>query len=660
MSISTNELSGGGSGFDPARPSEESMIPIELTDAYMEMDLLRFSTAGSVDDGKSTLIGRLLYDTKAIFQDQLAAVESVSRRRGEEYVNLALLTDGLRAEREQNITIDVAYRYFATPRRKFVIADTPGHIQYTRNMVTGASTAELSIVLIDARKGVLTQSKRHGFISSLLRIPHMVVAVNKMDLVDFSRDVYDRIVEEYTEFAAKLELQDLTFIPISALRGDNVVTKSENMPWYDGTTLLHHLETVNVGANRNLVDFRFPVQYVIRPHQDFRGFAGRVASGTIQPGEEIVVLPSGQASRIRTIHTDSVTVDSASAGDSVVLTIEDEIDISRGDMIVRKMNLPMIGNTFEALVCWMNETPLDPAADYVLIHTTHQTKAFIERVVYRIDVDTLHREEVDTLQLNDIGRMQITTSSPIFFDPYKQNQQTGSFILVDPYTNVTVAAGMIRGEVRTAATLFPSQETAAAVSPDVVWTEWNIPREEREARNGHRAAIVWLTGLSGAGKSTIAQKVERRLFASGHQTMLLDGDQLRHGICGDLGFSPADRAENIRRAGEVARLFFEHGSIVLCTFVSPYRSDRERIRELVPEGRFIEIHVDCSIDEVRRRDPKGLYRRADEGEITEMTGISAPYEAPVEPELRLDTSSQSVEESVEAVLQLLRERGLLM
>jgi bifunctional enzyme CysN/CysC len=627
---------------------------------YREMDLLRFTTAGSVDDGKSTLIGRLLYDTKSIFADQLEAIEGASRRRGEEGINLALLTDGLRAEREQNITIDVAYRYFATPRRKFIIADTPGHVQYTRNMVTGASTAELAIVLVDARKGVLTQSRRHGFISSLLRIPHVVVAVNKMDLVDFRQDVYEAIVADYTDFAEKLGISDLTFIPMSALEGDNVVSRSARMEWYSGATLLHHLEHVNVGADRNLVDFRFPVQYVIRPHQDFRGFAGRVASGAVSAGEEVLILPAGTSSRVKSVESFEGPLPQAAEGDSVVVTLEDEVDVSRGDMIVRRNNLPTVGNRLDAMVCWMGEQPLDPAAQYVVQHTTRSARAFVSRVVYRIDVDTLHREEAGELGLNDIGRVELTTSVPLFFDAYQGNRATGSFILVDPYTNVTVAAGMIRGPVQTAEELFP--ETApvavAPVSPGAVWEEWNVPREEREARNGHRAAIVWFTGLSGAGKSTVAREVERRLFADGAQTMLLDGDQLRHGLNGDLGFSPADRVENIRRAGEVARLFFEQGSLVLCTFVSPYAADRDRVRSLVPEGRFIEVHVDCEVDELRRRDTKGLYAKADRGEVA-LTGVAAPYEPPASPELRVDTAAANVEECAERVIQALRAAGIV-
>ncbi|MBX6363639.1 MAG: sulfate adenylyltransferase subunit CysN [Gemmatimonadetes bacterium] len=621
------------------------------------MDLLRLSTAGSVDDGKSTLIGRLLYDTKSIFQDQLEAIEGASRRRGDDHLNLALLTDGLRAEREQNITIDVAYRYFATPKRKFIIADTPGHVQYTRNMVTGASTAELAIVLVDARKGVLTQSKRHGFISSLLGIPHIVVAVNKMDLVDYSEAVFERIAADYREFAEKLDVKDLVFIPISALKGDNVVERSARMPWYSGSTLLHYLETVSVGAERNLVDFRFPVQYVIRPHQDFRGFAGRVASGTVMAGEEVVVLPSGQRSRIRAIETPAGPLAEAVEGDSVVIRLEDELDVSRGDMIVRTMNLPTVGTRFEAIVCWLGVAPLDPSVSYVLQHTTRAVRAFVSRLHYRINVDTLHREPATTLGLNEIGRVEVTTSLPIFHDPFQQNRATGSFILVDPFTNVTVAAGMIRGEVRTAESVFGAAE--ATTSPDVVWEGWNIARERREARNGHKAGVLWLTGLSGAGKSTIARRLEERLFEAGCQTVLLDGDQLRHGLCGDLGFSAEDRRENIRRAGEVARLFFEQGALVVCTFVSPFREDRERVRALLPEGRFLEVYVSCALEECRRRDPKGLYARAARGEIPNFTGLDSPYEPPENPALVLETDRVSVEAAVTAILRLLEAAGLL-
>jgi bifunctional enzyme CysN/CysC len=627
-------------------------------DPYFHMDLLRFTTAGSVDDGKSTLIGRLLYDSKAIFEDQLEAVERASRNRGDPYVDLALLTDGLRAEREQGITIDVAYRYFATPKRKFIIADTPGHIQYTRNMVTGASTAELAIILIDARKGVLTQSKRHGFIASLLEIPHILVAVNKMDLVDYDEETYKRIVSEYTEFATKLSVQDLTFIPISALKGDNVVNKSEMMPWYDGPTLLHHLENVNVGASRNLVDFRFPVQMVVRPHQDFRGFAGQIASGTISPGEEIVVLPSGKTSRVRAIYNYKDEVQEAVEGDSVMITLEDEIDISRGDMIVRKNNLPQVSNQLECTLCWMAEEPLNMHGAYILQHGTHQVRGFVAELNYRIDVDTLHRDAASTLHLNEVGRVKITTTQPLYFDPYRLNRNTGSFILIDPYTNVTVAAGMIRRRSRTLEEVINVQPERRK-SSNVVWESTEISREMREARNGHRAAVLWFTGLSGSGKSTVARRLERRLFERGCQTTYLDGDTVRHGLNGDLGFSPADRKENIRRVAEVARIAFDHGTLTLCTFISPYAADREFARSLLPEGRFIEIYVKCDIEVLKRRDPKGLYAKALRGEIPEFTGISSPYEEPEKPEIVIETDVQTVDDIVEQILEELTNRGLL-
>ena len=631
----------------------------QADNAYLAMDLLRFTTAGSVDDGKSTLIGRLLYDSKAIFEDQMEAVERASRNRGDAYVDLALLTDGLRAEREQGITIDVAYRYFATPKRKFIIADTPGHIQYTRNMVTGASTAELAIILIDARKGVVTQSKRHGFIASLLEIPHILVAVNKMDLVDYDQETYRRIVAEYTEFAAKLSIQDLTFIPISALQGDNVVNKSLRMRWYDGPTLLHHLENVNIGASRNLVDFRFPVQMVLRPHQDFRGFAGQIASGSITPGEEIVALPSGRTSRVRAIHSYTQQMQEAAEGDSVTITLEDEIDISRGDMIVRKHNLPQVSNQLECTLCWMNEEPMNPQGSYILLHGTRQVRAFVAELNYRIDVDTLHREQAHTLGLNEIGRVKLTTTQPLFFDPYKLNRATGSFILIDPYTNVTVAAGMIRSRARTLDEVVEAQPEARRKSANVVWEGTEITREMRERRNGHGAAVLWFTGLSGSGKSTVARRLERRLFERGCQTTYLDGDNVRHGLNGDLGFSPADRKENIRRVAEVARLAFDHGSLALCTFISPYRADRDFARKLLPDGRFLEIYVRCDLEVLKRRDPKGLYAKALAGQIPEFTGISSPYEEPQQAEIVVETDVQSVDDIVDLILDELTRRGLL-
>ncbi|MEX0856291.1 MAG: sulfate adenylyltransferase subunit CysN [Gemmatimonadota bacterium] len=628
---------------------------------YSDTDLLRFTTAGSVDDGKSTLIGRLLYDTKSIFEDQMEHIEGASRRLGEEGVNLALLTDGLRAEREQKITIDVAYRYFATPKRKFIIADTPGHVQYTRNMVTGASTAELAIILVDARKGVLTQSRRHAFITSLLGIPHVIVAVNKMDLVDYSEEVYERIRAEFREFSTKLTVKDISYVPISALRGDNVVEWSERMPWYKGGPLLHKLENASVGARRNQIDFRFPVQYVIRPNQNFRGYAGTVASGSVGPGEDVLILPSGVRTRVRAVETFDGPLDEARAGEAVVLTMEDEVDISRGDMIVRTRNLPEVGNRFEAYLCWMNDEELEPGRPYLLQHTTRQVQAFVEKVEYKVDVDTLHRDQTRTLGLNEIGRVEISTSKPLFFDSYRVNIQTGSFILVDPHSNVTVAAGMIRGEVRQLEPLQQGEtrESERPVSPNVVWQAWNIPREEREIRNVNRAAVLWFTGLSGAGKTTIAREVERRLFERGVRTMLLDGDQVRHGLCGDLAFSPRDREENIRRAGEVAKLFFEHGNVVLCTFVSPYREGRNRVRQLFPEGRFLEAYVHAPLEELKRRDPKGLYEREAAGELGDLSGSRGPYEAPEMPELDLNTAAVGVEEAVEQILDRLVKEGFV-
>ncbi len=626
------------------------------------MDLLRFTTAGSVDDGKSTLIGRLLYDSKSIFQDQYEAIERASAAQGNGQVNLALLTDGLRAEREQGITIDVAYRYFATPRRKFIIADTPGHVQYTRNMVTGASTAELAVVLIDAQNGVLQQSRRHGFIASLLQIPHMLVAINKMDLVGYSEAAYREIVEEYRTFADRLDIDDIVFIPISALEGDNVVTKSEKTPWYDGPTVLHHLETVKVGADRNIVDFRFPVQYVVRPDQYFRGYAGQVASGSVTPGEEVTALPSGQRSRVSSIVTLDGEVEEARPGESVVVTLDDEIDVSRGDMIVRSRNVPQTTRSLDADICWMSDTPLRKDRPYVLQHTTRTVQAFVDRIIYRIDIDTLHREAADTFELNEIGRVELELASSVFVDAYKINRETGSFVLIDPDTNNTVAAGMIRGTAQRVAPVGQEVEEEVRTrraSPDVVWEGLNIPREEREQRNEHKAAVVWLTGLSGSGKSTIARELERRLFDRGLQTMLIDGDHVRHGLSGDLGFSAGDRAENIRRVGEVARLFFEQGSIAVCTFVSPYRRDRDNVRRLVPDGRFFEVHVDCDVETCVKRDPKGLYKKAIEGEIPNFTGISAPYEAPEEAELVLRTDEKNVEESVDELVALLEEKGII-
>ncbi|NJN93563.1 MAG: sulfate adenylyltransferase subunit CysN [Anaerolineales bacterium] len=646
---------------------EQTITTAQTTESYDSLDnieLLRFTTAGSVDDGKSTLIGRLLYDSKAIFEDQIEAVQRASNERGDDYVDLALLTDGLKAEREQKITIDVAYRYFATPKRKFIIADTPGHIQYTRNMVTGASTAELAIILIDARKGVLTQSKRHGFLSTLLHIPHLVVAVNKMDLVDYEQKVFDQIVADYKDFAAKLPVQDIVFIPISALKGDNVVDKSENMPWYDGSTLLHHLENVNVGGSRNLVDFRFPVQYVIRPNQNFRGFAGQIASGRVFPGEEVVVFPSGLGSRVKSIVTFDGDQPEAVAGDSVIITLEDEIDISRGDMIVRTQNLPQKSNQVDAVICWMSETPLNPQGSYWVQHTTRTVKAFISQLNYKIDVDTMHRDPAEALTLNEIGRVQLTTTHPLFFDRYEINRNTGSFILIDPHTNTTVAAGMIRGGSRRISDLIETVEPARSnierrKSTDVVWEIGGVSLEQREQHNRHKGAVLWFTGLSGSGKSTVAKKLEQRLFERDVHTLFLDGDNLRHGLNGDLGFSDSDRNENIRRAAEVSRLGFGHGNIVLCSFISPFQNERDFARSILPEGRFFEIFVKCDLEVCKRRDPKGLYAKALTGEIKNFTGISSPYEEPQHPEIVVETDLRSTEEIVEQIIHELEAQGIL-
>ena len=627
-----------------------------------QIELLRFSTAGSVDDGKSTLIGRMLYDSKAIFEDQMNAVEQASHNRGDQEVDLALLTDGLRAEREQKITIDVAYRYFATPRRKFIIADTPGHIQYTRNMVTGASTAELAIILIDARKGVLTQSKRHGFLATLLRIPHLVVAVNKMDLVDYDQAVYEAIVQEYTDFTQKLNVQDVTYIPLSALKGDNVVDKSDHTPWYDGPTLLHHLEHVNVGASHNNVDFRYPVQYVVRPNQDFRGYAGQVASGRVAVGEEVVILPSGLSSKVERIVSADGDLKSANVGDAAMLTLEDEIDISRGDMIVRAHNLPQKSNRLDATICWMGEEPLKVKGDYWVQHTTRLVKGFVSELDYKIDVDTMHRETADTLTLNEIGRIQLTTTQPLYYDRYQLNRTTGSFILIDPATNNTVAAGMIRSKSRNVEQLMADEVIAKPSRPkssNVVWEQEGISLAQREERNGHQAAVLWFTGLSGSGKSTIAKKLEQELFQLGVHTMFLDGDNLRHGLNGDLGFSSAARQENIRRAGEVAKLAFAHGHVVLSCFISPFTADRRFARGLVPDGRFIEVYVKCDLEVVKRRDTKGLYAKALAGEIDNFTGISSPYEEPTNAEIVVETDLQSPDEIVAHILEQLRTRGIL-
>ncbi len=626
------------------------------------IELLRFTTAGSVDDGKSTLIGRMLYDSKSIFEDQMNAVREASIQRGDEEVDLALLTDGLRAEREQKITIDVAYRYFATPKRKFIIADTPGHIQYTRNMVTGASTAELAIILIDARKGVLTQSKRHAFLATLLRIPHLVVAINKMDLVDYDQSIYEQISRDFTAFAQQLNVQDVTYIPVSALRGDNVVDKSDNTPWYDGPTLLHHLEHVNIGSSLNRVDFRYPVQYVIRPDQDFRGYAGQVVSGRIAKGEAVTIFPSGLSSTVKSIVTMDGELETAVVNDAVVLTLTDDIDISRGDMIVRTRNLPQKSNRIDATICWMDTEPMKAQGSYLVQHTTRLVNGYVAELNYKIDVDTMHREKTDSLQLNEIGRIQLTTTEPLYYDRYELNRATGSFILIDPVSNTTVAAGMIRGKSRDVADLLVDEVEQSPERPkssNVVWEQEGITLADRERLNGHKAAVLWFTGLSGSGKSTIAKKLEQRLFADGVSTMFLDGDNLRHGLNGDLGFSSADRQENVRRAAEVAKLSYAHGNLTLACFISPFAADRKFARGLVENGRFLEIYVKCDLDVVKRRDTKGLYAKALAGELKDFTGISSPYEEPTHAELVVETDIQSVDGIVDEIVAALKKRGLL-
>lgn len=627
---------------------------------YSEKDILRFLTCGSVDDGKSTLIGRLLADSKRICQDTLAALKKESAKYGTtgEEVDYALLLDGLTAEREQGITIDVAYRYFETPKRKFIVADTPGHVQYTRNMVTGASTADLAIVLVDARNGLLTQSKRHTFIVSLLQIPHLVVAINKMDLVGYSQDVYDKIVNDFKLFFDKLDIHDVTFIPVSALKGDNVVNPSENMPWFKGLPLLKHLEDVYISADKNLVDFRFPVKLVIRPNLDFRGYAGRIESGTISIGEEIVALPSGKTSTIKSIVTYDGNLTEAFAGQSVVLTLNDEIDISRGDMIVRKNNLPETTSQIDAMVCWMSEQKMDRKIPYILKHTSMATKAFVDEIIYKVDVNTLHRSSVDTLELNDIARVQFSLSNPVFMDPYKNNRSTGSFILIDPMSNNTVAAGMIRGVPKKAV----EKKTGKAEcikSTHITREDIGITLETREQRNGHKAAVLWLTGFSGSGKSTIAKKLLLNLWNRGCQVTMLDGDNVRHGLCSDLGFSNEDREKNIRRVAEAAKLLYEAGNIVICSFISPFEKDRKYARGILPQGRFIEIYVKCSIEVCKRRDPKGLYKKAEEGIIKNFTGISDPYEEPVNHEITAETDLQTLDDICNKIEKYLIEKGII-
>ncbi|MDA0577731.1 MAG: sulfate adenylyltransferase subunit CysN [Verrucomicrobia bacterium] len=646
----------------PAPSESEALIRSDV-DAYLlqheRKDLLRLLTCGSVDDGKSTLIGRLLYDTKMIYEDQLAAIIRDSAVHGTTDTDFdpALLTDGLKAEREQGITIDVAYRYFSTDRRKFIIADTPGHEQYTRNMVTGASTCDLAIILIDARYGVLEQTRRHSFIASLLGIRHVVIAVNKMDLVAFSQTVFENIRRDYEGFAAKLHIADMYFLPISALRGDNVVDRSTNIPWFDGAPLLSHLETVPVSGDRNLIDMRFPVQHVIRPHLNFRGYAGTIASGVIRKGDDVMVLPSKRTSRIKSIVTFDGDIDEAFAPMAVTVTLEHERDVSRGDMLVHPKNVPHFGHDFDAILVWMNEDALKLDHQYLIKCTTNLVPGTINQLQYRFDINTLHRASAETLHVNEIGRVSISVTRPIAYDSYSQNRSTGAFIVIDRATNGTVGAGMILERGRS---VQPRQDAESKPVSD------NIRREGSLVTNAARAkllrqkpATLWLTGLSGSGKSTIAQALEQHLMEAGHACFVLDGDNIRHGLNRDLGFSAEDRSENIRRVAEVARLFNDAGIIVITSFISPYREDRTSAAAVIGPERFFEVFVDTPIEVCEQRDPKGLYKKARAGEIDRFTGVSAPYEAPEAPVLTLSTTTLDVAACVARVLDFLKQRSLL-
>lgn len=626
-------------------------------DAYLEQhrtkELLRFITCGSVDDGKSTLIGRLLYDTKQVFEDQLAAVEKDSKKYGTtgEAPDLALLVDGLQAEREQGITIDVAYRYFTTAKRKFIIADTPGHEQYTRNMVTGASTADLAIVLIDARHGLQVQTRRHSYLVRLLGIRHLVVAINKMDAVDYDRARFEVIRDDYTAFAARLGLDDFRCVPVCALNGANVTRGADEMPWYEGPTILDILETVPVREHDLERPLRFPVQYVNRTRSDFRGYCGTVASGRLTRGDEVVALPSGRRSRITDIMLYRDSLDHADAGQSVTLTLADEIDLSRGDVLVHANRLPRVADCFDARVVWMHERPMLPGRQYLLKLACSELPATPETLHHRIDVNTLEHLPAEHLGLNEIGYCRLRLGRSLAFDAYEANPPMGSFILIDPVGNLTVGAGMI---VR------PVTDRLADKSSNVVWHRQTITKQARARQKAQKPAVLWFTGLSGAGKSTVANALEAALFARGHHSYLLDGDNVRHGLNRDLGFTDEDRVENIRRIGEVARLMADAGLVVLSAFISPFRADRALVRELMDAGEFIEIHVHAPLEVCEQRDPKGLYAKARAGVIRNFTGIDSPYETPETPEIMIDTSKLSVDECVDEVLAYLKQRGILI
>ena len=620
-------------------------------EAYLEQhqhkSLLRFITCGSVDDGKSTLIGRLLYDSKMIFEDQLAALESDSKRVGTQggEIDFALLVDGLAAEREQGMTIDVAYRFFSTDRRKFIVADTPGHEQYTRNMVTGGSTADLAVILIDARKGVLTQTRRHSYLVSLLGIRHVVLAVNKMDLIGFDQARFDAIVADYRAFAAQIGVDDFLAVPISGLKGDNIAARSEATPWYQGPTLMEHLETVPVDDQLSKGAFRLPVQWVSRPNLDFRGFAGLIASGKVRPGDKVRVSPSGQTSTIDRIVTKDGDLEVAVAGQSITVTLKDEIDCSRGDVLSAADSPPEVADQFETTIVWMAEEPLLPGRQYWLKVGTKLVSAQIAEPKYKVNVNTLEQLAAKQLELNEIGVCNISLDRPIAFDPYAENRDTGGFILIDRLTNATAGAGMIHFALRRA--------------HNIHWQALDVNRASRAAQKGQKPAVLWFTGLSGSGKSTIANLVEKRLAALGRHTYLLDGDNVRHGLNRDLGFTDADRVENIRRVAEVSKLMADAGLITLVSFISPFRAERRMARDLMAEGEFFEVFVDTPLAEAERRDVKGLYKKARAGELKNFTGIDSPYEAPEHPEMHLDTTRLSAEEAAEAIVQELERRGLL-
>lgn len=612
-------------------------------------DQLRFITCGSVDDGKSTLIGRLLHDSKMIYEDQLQALARDSAKHGTtgEAIDYALLVDGLEAEREQGITIDVAYRFFTTLHRSFMVADTPGHEQYTRNMATGASNAQLAIILIDARKGVLVQTRRHSFICSLLGIRHVLLAVNKIDLVDYRKDVYDGIVSDYVGFASALGFNSIVPIPISARYGDNVTYLSGNTDWYHGQSLLDYLETVDIQSETTDLPFRFPVQWVNRPNLDFRGYAGTIASGSIAVGDEIIVAASGRSARVKRIVTYDGDLALAEAGEAVTITLDNEIDVSRGDVLASPTQRPTVADQFAAHLIWMDEEPLVPGRSYAFrIGTQSIASGNVTRIKYKIDVNTGEPPlAANTLGLNEFGFCHVATALPVSFDPYHVNRRTGAFVVIDRYTNRTVGAGMID---------FPLRRASNIASRPLT-----IGKQERATLKQQKPCIIWFTGLSGAGKSTIANIVDQKLFAMSHHTMLLDGDNLRHGLNGDLGFTEADRVENIRRAGEVAKLMLESGLIVICSFISPYKADRDMVRMIVGKREFVEVFVDTPIDECVRRDPKGLYSKATSGKITNFTGIDAPYEAPSAPEVHLKTLGRQPEHLADMVLNCLAARGII-